>query len=50
LFLLLVRLNIGFILRETCRCAHHTFLLGFPTGWLALPISRRLPGLLTIGP
>jgi hypothetical protein len=21
--------------RETCRCAHHTFLLGFPTGRLA---------------
>jgi hypothetical protein len=20
---------------ETCRCAHHTFLLGFPTGWLS---------------
>jgi hypothetical protein len=33
-FLLLVRLNLGFILRETCCCAHHTFLLGFPTGWL----------------
>jgi hypothetical protein len=26
LFLLLVRLNLGFVLRETCRCAHHTFL------------------------
>jgi hypothetical protein len=38
-FLLLVRLNLGFILRETCRCAHHTFLLGFPTGWLAPPIT-----------
>jgi hypothetical protein len=38
-FLLLVRLNLGFILRETCRCAHHTFLLGFPTGWLAPPIN-----------
>ena len=23
--------NLGFLLRETCRCAHHTFLLGFPT-------------------
>jgi hypothetical protein len=34
-FLLLVRLNLGFVLRETCRCAHHTFLLGFPTGWLS---------------
>jgi hypothetical protein len=34
-FLLLVPLNLGFILRETCRCAHHTFLLGFPTGWLS---------------
>jgi hypothetical protein len=34
-FLLLVRLNLGFILRETCHCAHHTFLLGFPTGWLS---------------
>jgi hypothetical protein len=33
-FLLLVRLNLGFILRETCCCAHHTFLLGFPTGCL----------------
>jgi hypothetical protein len=40
-FLLLVRLNLSFILRETCRCAHHTFLLGFPTGWLAqLPIKH----------
>jgi hypothetical protein len=38
-FLLLVRLNLGFILRETCRCAHHTFLLGFSTGWLAPPIK-----------
>jgi hypothetical protein len=38
-FLLLVRLNLGFILRKTCRCAHHTFLLGFPTGWLAPPIK-----------
>jgi hypothetical protein len=26
------RLNFGFILRETYCCAHHTFLLGFPTG------------------
>jgi hypothetical protein len=34
-FLLLVWLNLGFILIETCRCAHHTFLLGFPTGWLS---------------
>jgi hypothetical protein len=34
-FLLLVRLNLGFVLRETYRCAHHTFLLGFPTGWLS---------------
>jgi hypothetical protein len=40
-FLLLVRLNLGFILRETCRCAHHTFLLGLPTGWLAPPISKQ---------
>jgi hypothetical protein len=39
-FLLLVQLNLGFILRETCRCAHHTFLLGFPTGWLAPPIKH----------
>jgi hypothetical protein len=38
-FLLLVRLNLSFILREPCCCAHHTFLLGFPTGWLALPIT-----------
>jgi hypothetical protein len=22
-------INLGFILRETCCCAHHTFLLGF---------------------
>jgi hypothetical protein len=29
-----------FHMRETCRCAHHTFLLGFPTGWLALPIKN----------
>jgi hypothetical protein len=29
------------MLRQTCRCAHHTFLLGFPTGWLApLPIKH----------
>jgi hypothetical protein len=33
-FLLLVRLNLGLILRETCRCVHHIFLLGFPTGLL----------------
>ncbi|KAK1664060.1 hypothetical protein QYE76_052219 [Lolium multiflorum] len=24
-------INLGFFLRKTCRCAHHTFLLGFPT-------------------
>ena len=24
-------INLGFLLRETCRCTHHTFLLGFPT-------------------
>jgi hypothetical protein len=29
-----------FILSETCRCAHCTFLLGFPTGWLAPPIKH----------
>jgi hypothetical protein len=39
-FLLLVRLNLSFILRETCCYAHHTFLLGFPTGWLAPPIKH----------
>jgi hypothetical protein len=39
-FLLLVRLNLGFIPRKTCRCAHHTFLLGFPTGWLAPSIKH----------
>jgi hypothetical protein len=39
-FLLLVRLNLGFILRETCLCAHHTFLLGFPTRCLASPIKH----------
>jgi hypothetical protein len=22
---------------KTCYCAHHTFLLGFPTGWLSYP-------------
>jgi hypothetical protein len=22
---------------KTCYCAHHTFLLGFPTGWLSCP-------------
>jgi hypothetical protein len=27
-------------MRENCRCAHHTFLLGFPTGWLAPPIKH----------
>jgi hypothetical protein len=43
LFLLLFQLNLGFILRETCRCAHHTFLLGFPTGWLAPP-KRHFSG------
>jgi hypothetical protein len=38
-----------FIQRETCRCAHHTFLLGFPTGWLSTAyhpplhsVSRRI--------
>ena len=30
-WLLLVRLNLGFILRETCFYTHHTFHLGFPT-------------------
>jgi hypothetical protein len=39
-FLLLVRLNLGFILRETCCCAHHTFLLGFPTGCLPCTIKH----------
>jgi hypothetical protein len=39
-FLLLVQLNLGFIPRKTCRCAHHTFLLGFPTRWLAPPIKH----------
>jgi hypothetical protein len=39
-FLLLVRLNLSFILRETCHYADHTFLLGFPTGWLAPPIKH----------
>jgi hypothetical protein len=43
-FLLLVRLNHDFILRKTCRCAHYTFLFGFPTGWLAPPISDQLEG------
>ena len=23
-------INLGFLLRETCYCLHHTFLLGFP--------------------
>jgi hypothetical protein len=40
-FLLLVQLNLGFILRETCCCAHHTFLLGFPTGCLPRTIKQR---------
>jgi hypothetical protein len=22
---------------KTCYCSHHTFLLGFPTGWLSCP-------------
>jgi hypothetical protein len=39
-FLLLVRLNLGFILRETYCCAHHTFLLGFPTGCLPRTIKH----------
>jgi hypothetical protein len=39
-FLLLVQLNLGCILRETCHCAHHTFLSRFPTGQLA-PLSMR---------
>jgi hypothetical protein len=43
LFLLLVRLNLSFILRETCRCAHHTFLLGFATGWLCTANHLRPP-------
>jgi hypothetical protein len=42
-FLLLVRLNLSFILRETCRCAHHTFLLGFATGWLSTANHLRPP-------
>ena len=29
--------NLGFILRETCCCAHHTFLLGFPTSSTSTP-------------
>jgi hypothetical protein len=45
-FLLLVRLNLGFILRKTYRCAHHTFLLGFPTGWLAPPINLHTKSML----
>jgi hypothetical protein len=39
-FLLLVRLNHGFILRETWCCAHHTFFLGFPTGCLPRTIKH----------
>jgi hypothetical protein len=39
-FLLLVRLNLGFILRETCCCAHHTFLSGFPIGCLPHTIKN----------
>jgi hypothetical protein len=39
-FFLLVRLNLGFILRETCCYAHHTFLLGFPTGCLLRTIKH----------
>jgi hypothetical protein len=33
-------INLGFILRETCCCAHHTFLLGFPTGCLLRTIKH----------
>jgi hypothetical protein len=36
-------INLGFILRETCYCAHHTFLLGFPTGCL-LRIIKHFSG------
>jgi hypothetical protein len=28
------RLNLGFLTKgKSCCCTHHTFLLGFPTGW-----------------
>jgi hypothetical protein len=33
-------INLGFILSETCYCAHHTFLLGFPTGCLLRTIKH----------
>jgi hypothetical protein len=42
-FLLLVRLNLSFILREICRCAHRTFLLGFATGRLSTANHLRPP-------
>ncbi|KAK1650692.1 hypothetical protein QYE76_068497 [Lolium multiflorum] len=41
--------NLGFLLRKTCRCAHHTFLLGFPTDvyiyghQASSPVSVRSP-------
>jgi hypothetical protein len=33
-------INLGFILRETCCCAHHTLLLGFPTRCLLRTIKH----------
>jgi hypothetical protein len=39
-FLLLVRKTLVSQLRETCCCAHHTFLLGFPTGCLTCTIKH----------
>jgi hypothetical protein len=33
-------INLGFILRETCCFAHHTFILGFPTGCLLCTIKH----------
>jgi hypothetical protein len=47
-FLLLVRKTLVSQLRETCCCAHHTFLLGYPTRCLTRTIKHfflaPLPG------
>jgi hypothetical protein len=45
------RLNLGFLLREKCCCAHHTFRLGFPTGrWSILTPAPSLILLEPAGP
>ncbi|KAK1678559.1 hypothetical protein QYE76_039407 [Lolium multiflorum] len=41
--------NLGFILRETCRCTHHTFLLGFIVGSCELPNMIKIIYLFHVG-